>query len=1039
MVSFPTQRRLATAAAVVCLASAGLAQNLLNPDFEASWASTPANWLLAFGPSTYTRDTSVIHTGNASCRVDVSGTWAEFGKHWTFPANGQPTQPLKARVRLKVSNAPVGARIRVAAEAFDQSLIQWNLAWLDANGLPGSTWTNADPASPYWQELDVSYVPANPTGSSGATTVRLWVVASNASGASVHVDSVDFAGSSTTTYGGLESTIAKQVTSTRLSLVYDALTKKIPEVRDVSSPNPGRRAVGPNLVHTPEPLYTAYWRNTISSVEFPEDAPNHILNVSTLNVPGRTGWRVTKTGPGTTGVGVEVDIYSENGGSAICFEPRVTRPSLGILEGFKCPQFKFAVDHDATPNDSFAVSPRGGGAIVPLDPAAFADLGTGSLSWKDEYPGAAALQLLAFYDADFGVGLMANDETGENKYLELVVDGPSRRCDLSIRHRLSSLPFGAPNSSVATFVRSLVPCRETWQEAADAYRDWARSTELWARAQDRQTADWLLERPTLFEADLRPQGIGQEIVPLGQWTSLMNSWRTHLGTSMVPLYRSFEKDGVFIGPDYLPLNVLDDADPPATGGYPVLHNEAAILSSWTSVAGAAHWPMAMVAGLNWAANHPSTGAPSRAGTRPAYDTPTNTCTLPTWPNPVTSTSWWTHKFSSTASGSPWSGIVVKARPPTSGPQVDLYEGPWGPAFVWSYGKYFMDPRDPFTINTHYDLAKKMASGGLRLYLFDQMNGGFVPDNFDPVRPTPGAGAWKAQGIRGLFASTRAVGKAKSPDFELAIEDPCEQAIDLVAVQGFRASTVRSGPAVNIGSSATVPLFPSVFNEVVSIINWDERYPSQWWSTNHPTWQLTGDPASVATRDEHRQHQLVNIARDLVAGAWLAIGPQDWMWVEEYRNAYLPNGCSHTPTGLMLPLPATFEQTILSFFAACVRTGSGPAAPFLHNGRMVRMTGFAAPGTITTYRANEGVAPYVPIQRIQHCALETSSGDVALLMANADLSVTEWVALPSAIGSHTVLTGDTFQVYVDGTYLITLAYTPGMIVPIPPKCVVLLDY
>jgi hypothetical protein len=592
---------------------------------------------------------------------------------------------------------------------------------------------------------------------------------------------------------------------------------------------------------------------------------------------------------------------------------------------------------------------------------------------------------------------------------------------------------------VATFVRSLVPCRGTWQEAADVYRDWMRTTDLWARAMDKEPAGWLALRPTLFEADLRPQGLGEELVPLTAWNWVLNSWTTQLGTSMVPLFRSFEKSGAYIGPDYMPLNVLDTANPPTAGGYPVLHNEAAILSTWSILEASAHRPMAMVAGLNWAANHPVTGAASRAGTRPAYDTPTNTCTMPVWPNPVTSLSWWTPGYSNPVSGSPWSGIVVKARPPTSGPQVDLYEGPWGPDFLWSYGKYFMDPRDPFTINTHYDLAKKMAGGGLRLYLFDQMNGGGLPDNFDPARPSVGAGAWKAQGVRGLFASTLAVGKSVSKDFELAIEDPCEQAIDLVSVQGIRASTVRSWPADAIGSAATVPLFSWVFNEVVSFINWDERYPNQWWATNHSTWGLANEPAPGSTANEHRQHHIVNIARDLVAGAWLSIGTKEWQWIEEYRNNSLPNGCSHIPTALMAPLPATFEQTILAFLEACVRTSSGPAAPFLHRGAMVRMTGFAAPGMITTYRAAEGVAPYVPMARIQHCALETASGDVALLMANADLSVTEYVTLPSSIGSRTFTSSDTFDVYVDGSFLITLPYIAGLTVPVPPKCVVLLDY
>jgi hypothetical protein len=1000
---------------VAALAAPAVAQNIMvqNGDVETWVAATapmtgqvPADWNLQWATgapptasmTTQSTSTATVHCGTSSCQVDVQSSWAEVGKQFLFAA--PPTGALHARIRVLYPPASQQPSQSTAG----------TLTALVAGYAPG-VWTPVAGSSSltiapdeHWQEFTLAYVP---TASPTATLVRVNFTFANGNGQRFFVDSVDFTGTDATTYGTVPSPLAKQVRSTAFGLTYDDHFKRLRELRRVQN----GFAVGPNFLDTTgsspgSTLYNGSTRQTIAQTNGTWfDAVNHGTTATPITPSAgsnRTGWRFVGSGNNVT---VDLGIYSEAGGEQIFFEPIVT-PGNTMLEDFHCPTLRFAPYLGSGSSSELAL-PTGGGAVVKLDSAAFGQVMAmqGSETWVGgSYPGTAALQLLALYRADAGVALMAEDATGENKQFTAYLNGSSPRVDLTITHRLPSVLSLPP----ATFRRVLLPCVGDWRHAAEQYRDWVRKTRLWADAAIRPTAAWVAERPTVYEADLRPEGIGDPLVPLADWDRLMADWRVALGSStnpapMVPLFRSFEQHGTYIGPNYLPLQVLGTG--PLGGPYPVLHNQASILASWLDVHNQGDRPMAMVAGLNW--------AKSRVGTLPRAGT--GTCS-------GGADSYWVYSFPGT--GYPVPGSVVQDR--NGG---DLLVQPSGGS--WVYGHWVMDPRHSHAIGTHAQLARTMATGGLDLYLFDQMNGGGVPDNFDTAYATPGAGAWKAGGIRTLFAATKLAGATVNPDFELSIEDPCELSIDLIAVQGIRSDQMLAHPAPDFGSGEAIPLFPFVFHEVVSFVNWDLHLGTDWLMTR---------PWAAATAPLVRQLDVVELARTMTAGAWLATGLQPWMLVNEYVTG-LGSGippCGTSPGQAMMPWWWRAESVGKAFLQACVATSRGPARRHLNDGMMVRTTGLVASGTVqVALDPWTAGSPTIDQPKIHHSAFEYGPTNHGLLLANVDLTpgATVSVTLPSKLGNRTLTTGTTITVHVNGGTPSTLTWAPGLTYPVPSAAVV----
>lgn len=993
-------RPAAAVAFLFAVVTALPAQMLQNGDFEAWTGSTPVDWNLLWPSNMTSRSTTSVHCGTASCQVDVVGNWSEVGKQMSFVT--PPTGVLRARLRVlypPAAQQPSGS---------NTGTLTLNLAGF-VNGVwtpvPGSSLATIQP-SPHWQEVALAFVPgSSPT----ANLVRCYATFANGNGQRYFLDSVDFAGSAAV-YGALQPSAARQVRSSALSLIFDdtAGVKRLRELRRVDGLG---NATGPNYLDTSGApagslLYAGNTRPSVASGSTGFDSAAHALAVTAITpTPAnpRTGWRFVG---GDANVAVDLAIYSETGRSELFIDPLVT-PNNRMLEEFTCPVLKFRPYLDPAAAASQLVVPNGGGAVLRLDPSAFAHVAglPNAQDWiGGEYPGGAALQMLALYTDTEGVALMAQDGAGENKQLTAILSATTPRVELRITHRLPSVQASTP---VATFRRALVPCVGDWRHGADQYRDWVRTTALWAQAASRPTAGWIDERPTLFEADLMPQGIGEDLVPIDDWDKLMDDWRSALGSgpgtgTMVPLFRSFENQGTYIGPNYLPLQVLDVG--PTGVPYQTRHDQAAILSSWSEVHNDGGRPMAMVAGLNWAWQ--------RLGTQPLA---AGGCSSG-------SSSYWQYSYNWATS--PPAGTVVLTR------NGQPYFRPLNPSGAsWEYSHFVMDPRHGLAVSTHMGLARTMASGGMDLYLFDQMNGGGVPDNFSTMFGHPGAGPWKGGAIRNLFASTLVAGRAVNPDFELSIEDPCELSLDLIAVQGFRADQMLRHPGRDYAQSEAIPLFPYVFHEVCSFVNWDIGGMLSDWVAVQP-WAAT-----LASRS--RQFTAAEWARTLTAGCWLGTSIAAWTLISEYQTASggtLP--CSVGVGQTLVPWAARADSALMPFLQACVATSQGPARSFLNDGKMVRSAGMSWSGTVpVAIEPWNAVSPIFTHPAICESTWEMTPSYHAVLLANIDLSNTVNVTLPNRIGARAVMPGDLLKVHTNGGQAVPLAYTPGLAVPVPAASVV----
>ena len=332
-------------------------------------------------------------------------------------------------------------------------------------------------------------------------------------------------------------------------------------------------------------------------------------------------------------------------------------------------------------------------------------------------------------------------------------------------------------------------------DAAESYRDWAATTPfaLLARRKNAQLASWVLDRPTTFNANLRPMGVGAELVPIADWPCVLDAWGNQFGTQpgdtrpMLPLFRSFENQGTYTSPFYLPLAVLDTG--PSGGPYNVLHNQATIESAWSSVDGAGHHGMTMMAGMKFA-HLRNEFSPCITG--------------------GTATSWWMTAFQAPAL--PLVDYVSWERDGT------LWKDPIPPGNNWETEHWEIDPLHPAGTALHNAMASVLGSASrIDLYLFDQMNGGRLHDNFSPHYLTsgapahdPGNGRWKSLAIANLFAQTLQAGRSVNPEFELSIEDPCEISLPFIALQGIRINNLTKWPGPGVDATSTVPAFQFVY-------------------------------------------------------------------------------------------------------------------------------------------------------------------------------------------------------------------------------------
>ncbi len=966
--------------AVVLLAVLGSlnAQNLLNSNFERWYqqgsSMVPENWTVNW-PSDMVEPepaAGLVNCGSTSCRIDVAAgnTLYHLAKEWKVTA-AMMNKTLRAKVRILYlpQAASPNAVVTLHAAGFKPT---WSIA-------SGSTSTQV-PRAENWQEFTVSY-----TVGPEAERVRLLVECANAPGVRLYVDNVDFTGTDAE-FGTLETPICYEVKSTALSVMFDASRGRLMEVRNVDG---NRTPVGENLLKAGgSPLYTLSRRNAVSDQNPSSSTSDGAAFDVTPFVEGTVeGIRATaKSGlPPTLGMMVEISSEPTVPGPSnteIAFKPSVTPSPAVILERITCPDLQVNAPLSDAARELRIFNPRGGGYVV--NPRNI-DAGHPYGDWEGtvEYPGLAAMQFAAVYDGVRGLGIAAHDPFGEAKTVATNWDAANQVVRLSISQNVPS----EANVAVPAYKTVIHPCVGSWMAAAETYRSWARQQPWWSAAAARTPAAWTRTRPTIFEADLQPRGFGGEIAPIESWATVLSAWQQALASpggvngEMMGMFRGFEKNGTYIGPYYVPLNVIGTPSSPG-GPYPAIHSEQAILSCWSGLHGTGNRAAAMIAGLNWAVTRTEITPGCPPGN---YD-------------------FWVPGYAGvTSDPPPWQGIACVDRFGNyfhRDQDLDL--------IPWTSNHYLMDPSKPFTVARHQEAAARMAAdnnqaSAVDLYLFDQMNGGTVYDNFDPTSGHPiGNGRWKADALKNLFNSTLAAGKAGNPNFEMAIEDPCELSIGTVAVQGIRSSAVSGWPAPGVPGSEVVPAFQFVYSEIVRSMVWDIRVP-----TTYPG-------MGQSERDRQVQSWLVALAKTLTSGAWEAYGLIEWMLAAEYLAPTSQGGqggaCALGVTTLaMLPTPQRSDPVPLAFLINCVRTGQGPARNFLNDGVMQTTNGFSCV-TSATYKEVGGPPFLVTVPVAWHSAwkLSTSTG---LLVANAwNSNQSVAVTLPTQIGGVTIAPGTAVTVY-----------------------------
>jgi len=176
-----------------------------------------------------------------------------------------------------------------------------------------------------------------------------------------------------------------------------------------------------------------------------------------------------------------------------------------------------------------------------------ASLGDGEIrGWN--YPGMAAAQLLALYDAQGGVVTWAADAAGQFKRLALRRAGGDalayfEHVTAHVKGPLVSVPYAV---RIAAFEGG-------WERAADRYREWAGSQRWCARRLEVRVRPETLRSPSFFlGVNVREAKGAKSIDRSAAIPAFVASWSRGLGLPVTAILLSWEKHGPWISPDAFP-------------------------------------------------------------------------------------------------------------------------------------------------------------------------------------------------------------------------------------------------------------------------------------------------------------------------------------------------------------------------------------------------------------------------------------------------------------------------------------------------------
>ena len=344
-------------------------------------------------------------------------------------------------------------------------------------------------------------------------------------------------------------------------------------------------------------------------------------------------------------------------------------------------------------------------------------------TWRVQYPGQAALQLMAFHDASSGLLEMTRDGEGWVKHFR--VSRMHGALDLSIEHNPNETPGTDISLPYETVMQTF---GGDWHDAADIYRTWARQ-QKWAQRKvierrppafltsglpivtfemrgDAHSAEWSMYFPPsnrLMNPEFHPAKV----------PDLMARYSGFFGSKVISNPFAWEHIAPWIAGDYFPPFVGEEV--------------------WRKMAdslhAARHPLFLLLSGARWGVTMDDVGYDVRekflnetAPKAAAYD-------------PL--------------------GKAVEEQPP------------WASSVVLCVGTNFAQKHivDSFT---------GCVQRGASIVQYDQNHGGMASVCYNRQHGhSPGYGRWMVDETERIFQQIRTQGKRMNPDFAFTVEEPCE--------------------------------------------------------------------------------------------------------------------------------------------------------------------------------------------------------------------------------------------------------------------------
>jgi hypothetical protein len=982
------------------------AQNLSNGDFEngppgglGAWGW---NWPTPTAPATFlskTANPGDVYCGDWSLKLSPTSNYREFGKYWSAPPVGAQ---LHAVARVRATSTDPSSMVRLVAQEYSSG-----------GGVGGSDEVTL-PLDGEWHELSVSFtVPGN--------DLRFGLILNDMRGQHLFVDYVTFTGSSTSLNGGAYPD--QEVVSSEMSLLLNGSTGDIRHLRWYE----GEASVlGENLLDPSEA--TELCRVTL-------DTGGRAIGSGsggggpTSITPLSSGIRVVRAMSDVT-IAVNVEVDDNDDPSTLGTEELLLlTPEVTLNDSFsrelrsiEVAALKTSPELGTGLEDDFYFLPSADGSVA--SPHLFLSAGGASdlMQESREYPGSASMQFLAFYDDNVGLTLWSRDSEGESKTFGYQYDRSSGKGRLGITHLTPwTEDLDVPAQDVCESVPIVIErCSGSWMDAARRYRQWALG-QPWANSTAHPLPSWVEKRPLAVEADLQVQGIGVPLVPMAlgtEWRDLLDAWQSEVAGAMspapssdipmLPIFRAFEKHGVFItGPNMTPFSVHDTTW--LGTDYGLLYNDHDIATSWLTAKAAGHVPMAMVAALKW------------ARTRDQHTFLTVDPVGPVLPDPCPdSVAWWVPAFDPSNNGwfgSP-GGDAVCVTNPNGQTVINMPEAKWD----FEHGR--MCPAVPYVRDLFRDLGVYAATRGILLYQLDQMNGGKTPSCHNVAHGHPeGDGRWRYESVKQMLEDILLGVPAGITDFGLAMEDPSELFIPQMALMGVRPGNLTGWPATASGvkgqHQTVVPAFQFLYSSRQESFTWDLPIFSYD--------ELVGGPS------DERSWDLLRLGKTFVSGTLMVAQIRPWTL---FASNAIPCGAAGLPTCStppslfapnIVPEPCRASAQATAFLTRAALLGHTGARPYFNEGEMVGFAGHSVPtGTLAT--PEDGPIDY---DKVQLSAWRRANGRVGIVIGNIDylsvpgpandLGVTHTIDLPDTIDGEPVPAGAVGTVWLPGPMQIHVDY------------------